>query len=83
MMPLPTEPMRIHVHLVIRDTLKWSDRKLEGMLGDKETGRPLSADECRQFLRDQLDQGKDFFCGCDKQQPDGSCAGHPVEKVDA
>ena len=65
-----------HICIEIKSALSWPDKKLDGFLSDTESKRPLSADECRSFLRSQLEKGHEYFSGCDNIKPDGSCAGH-------
>lgn len=65
-----------HICIDIKDALRWSDRKIAGLLCDSETKRELSPAEIRDFLRKQLEAGKSKFSGCDNIKEDGSCAGH-------
>ncbi|MAM85756.1 MAG: hypothetical protein CME36_00400 [unclassified Hahellaceae] len=67
-----------HVCMHIDNALRLSDRKLSGMLS--RDGLTLSAREVRLELQADRAKGHAYFCGCDNRKPDGSCAGHAVEK---
>lgn len=66
-----------HVCLHIDNALRMSNRKLAGLLSSD--GRDLSAQEVRMELQADRAKGHSYFCGCDNREPDGSCAGHPIE----
>ena len=69
---------RFHINIDIANALRWSDRKLEGMLCDAETKEVLSPEQIRTFFRQLLQKGQTCFTGCDNTKSDGSCAGHPI-----
>lgn len=72
-----------HVHLSVRDAIHWPSRDLQGMFRDTATGRPLTADEARAFLRSELAKGHEKFPldpDCEGFDAAGrGCPGHPTE----
>ncbi|MCO1336638.1 hypothetical protein MO867_20135 [Microbulbifer sp. OS29] len=65
-----------HICIDIQGALRKSDKWLDGILQDAETGREMSPNEVRHFLRKQQEKGFSFFSGCDNMDSSGRCAGH-------
>ena len=66
-----------HVHLCVPSFLKRSNRQLEGMLS--MDGKSMTGAEVREFLKSQLEAGRECFSGCDNMGEDGRCMGHKLE----
>lgn len=69
-----------HVSLDIRDAIKRTDKWLKGMFRSNETGELLTPDQARDYLMDQLSEGKDVLpCSkdCDNFDYKTGCLGHP------
>lgn len=67
-----------HVSASIKGLLNESDESLDNMLTDGE-GKPLSAQEAREILTAELEQGRLYIKseGCDNFDPKKGCLGHP------
>lgn len=86
-----------HMCLVVRGALNWPKRLLRNMLRDADSGRSLTAEQARDYLMDQLAQGREVLpmsksCGNPCTQAgcsgfdygrDGGCPGYPVDDVPA
>lgn len=68
----------LHCCLSVRGALRWPKSKLRGMLRN-ESGHALTADEVREWLMDQLAQGREvvpFGAACDGFDYITGCPGH-------
>ncbi len=73
-----------HLHISVRGMLaSATDRELDGLFTDTETGRSLSALEARHGLMDHLAHGREVIPlgkPCDGFDYSGKgCPGHPIE----
>ena len=66
-----------HIAASIRGLLDQTDESLHNMLSDGE-GQPLSAQEAREILTAELEQGHLYIpaSGCDNFDPKKGCLGH-------
>lgn len=70
----------IHMCVSVRGVLRWSDRKLKGMLRDN-SGNLLDGREVRAALLDELSQGTEVLPigpACEGWSPKTGCPGHEV-----
>lgn len=74
----------IHTSLSVRGALTGPKRHLRWMFRDT-TGRRLTPDEAREYLLDQLAQGRELlpFGECAGFDFKTGCPGHPTEATDA
>lgn len=69
-----------HVCLGIRDALNRPKTYLKGMFRDNDTGLLLTPDQARDYLMDQLSEGREVLpCSkdCDNFDYKTGCMGHP------
>lgn len=72
----------IHTCLSVRGALKWPDAKLRGLVGD-ENGDLLEPESVRNWLRDQIAQGREvlpFGKACRGFDYRTGCPGHTIRR---
>lgn len=74
---------RMHMHLSVRDAIKWPKSQLRTLFKEDETGRQLTAEEAREYLLDLLSEGKELIPlgKCENFDYKKGCLGHPAEEA--
>lgn len=71
----------MHMCLCVRGAMRWPNNKLKKMFRDKETGKFLTADECKEYLMQKLSEGWEVLpIGqiCEGFDKINGCPGHDV-----
>ena len=75
----------VHLVLDVEGASRWPDWRLRDLLAT-DKGEPVSAEDARAYLREQIEQGVRVMPlgePCEGFDPVTGCPGHPVEEGDA
>lgn len=73
-----------HIHISVRDLLTRNQRDFKKQIGlfSDENGKPVSVDQAKSFLLDELSQGHEVIPigKCSNFNYQTGCKGHPSER---
>ena len=75
---------RTHLCMDILGVLSLPDKKLKNCGFTNEDGKDATPNEIREYMKEQLKLGYDYFTmgDCDNRDKTGRCAGHPCPEED-